>query len=459
MTEASAAPLTLRRIVSCREYGRIEVEPNQVLAPDGRLRLAAGVLNKYVRADFNDSGVQLWAKGVVGLFPLTDDIALQVRPRFPLRNLTHMVNACGRAPTVLSALREYLPTQQSSDWLLDVLADSLLAGLETIAANGLLRTYVIRTEVSAYPHGRIDTTATVLSQTSRGIDHRAQYSWFERTVDNPPNRCLKGAVAFLYMRYLHAPRRSGVRVRIARLGDAMRMLKNVATEKHPNSVNDPQVRGARLLPVSRAYYRPALDLAVVVLTGRAVNLDEYGLGIRLPSLLVNTEDLFEDYVRLSLQRAFGGDPQLTVLDGSRDPGVLSLYEEVSEERRQDLPDHVSLLDGSAATAEPDIVLRMNGAHPLVADVKYTNVRWHADRSEVEQVVLYGLRYNSPVVMTVHPKRADSTKGLHLSGHIGSLIVMQYRVDLGAEDLEAEMFEMAESLRVLIAGLAASERPS
>jgi len=440
-----------RHVIPCREYAVIDVDPQDVLGSDGRLALAPGVLNQYVRADFKDNELRLTAKGVTGLIPLTDRIAIQVKPRFPLRNLTHMVSVCGYSPTVLAALREYKTTDEWSEWLLDVMADGLLAAMDTITLNGLLRNYHRRTEASSYPHGRIDTTVTMLRQAAHGIRHRAQYSWFERTIDNAPNRCLKSAVALLHAKYVHGPRSRGVRERIARLGEVMRVLHDVPLESRPFSVEDPQVRGIDPLPETRSYYRPALELAVAILTGRGINLDARGDDVSLPSLLVKTEDLFEKFVRITLQEAFSNHPNLTVLDGNQDPGRLALYETISEAQKDTLPKHeMPSTAGNNPSAEPDVVFRMDGGfHPLVADVKYTNVRDYADRSEVEQIALYGLRYGSPIVMTIHPRRKDSGKGLYLAGRIGSLLVAQYRIDLGADDLEAEMDEMAACVAALI----------
>ncbi|MFI6686281.1 McrC family protein [Streptomyces sp. NPDC050485] len=463
MTDAPLQRLTApdRRIIPCREYGPIQVNSRDVLGPDGRLAIAPGVLGRYVRADFKDSELRLAAKGVTGLIPLTDRITIQVQPRFPLQNLTHMVSVCGYSPTALSALREYKATDRWSEWLLDVMADGLLAAMNTISLNGLFRTYHSRTETSSHPHGRINTTATILRYAAQGINHRAQYSWFERTIDNPLNRCLKSAIAFLCAHYVHAPRNRAIRERIARLSEAMRVLHDVTLESRPLSLNDPQVRGARPLPESRSYYRPALELALAILTGQGISLDAHGGDVSLPSLLVKTEDLFEQFVRLSLQRALSGHSKLAVLDGNQAPGRLSLYETVPETTRAKLPEYeVPTLRGSAPKAEPDVVFRMEDeTHPLVADVKYTNVRDYADRSEVEQIVLYGLRYRSPVVMTIHPKRADSKKGLHVVGRIGSVMVAQYRIDLGTDDLEAEMAEMAGRISELIAAQSSSGSPA
>lgn len=193
------------RIIPCKEYGRIDVAPEDVLGSDGRLNLAPGVLNKYVRADFADDAFRLSALGVSGLIPLTDRIAVRVRPRFPLSGLTHMVTVCGYSPAPLAVLRDYHATDRQEDWLLDVMTEGLLSTIDAISLKGLLRTYVRRAEVGSYPHGRINTTASMLRFAAHGINHKAEYSWFERTADNPPNRCLKSAVVSLHSRYVNAP--------------------------------------------------------------------------------------------------------------------------------------------------------------------------------------------------------------------------------------------------------------
>ncbi len=63
---------------------------------------------------------------------------------------------------------------------------------------------------------------------------------------------------------------------------------------------------------------------------------------------------------------------------------------------------------------------------------------------------YGVRYRSPVVLTIHPQRHNADGGLVVSGTIGNVLVAQYRVDLAADDLDAEMLAMAQSLEALIA---------
>lgn len=440
-------------LIRAREYGLIPVAPSDVLGDDGRLLISNETLKHYIRVDFKDGVLSVNARGVSGLIPLTDRITVQVTPRFPLANLTHMVAVCGYAPTRLAALRRYDEHSTMADWLWEVYAEGLLAVVDVIEQQGLLRSYVRRYGASSSPHGRTETTTTMLRRASRGIRHIADFSWFERTVDTPENRCIKEAATRLHRHFDSAPRVRGSRERIARLGNALRLLADVAPDPYGASLRDPAVAGLRPLPESRAYYREALDLAAAVVMGRGIDLDSAGVGgsLALPSLLVKTEDLFEDFVRIGLQRAFTTHPEILVVDGNTAAGQLPLYEGLNEHDVRSLPPHAQSLPASAAATQPDLVFRhRDGSTPIVGDVKYTNVTEHAGRSEVEQVVLYGARYSSRVVLTVHPLQRGTQAGLFVSGKIGGCLVAHYRLDLAAPDLEAEVDRMAEALRPWLA---------
>lgn len=436
-------------IVTTAEYETISLSAEEILGPGGRLNLASGVINRYVKPGFSDGIVSLSAQGVLGLIPITNHVAVQVRPRFPIRNLTHMLTVTGRPTTILPALRDYKTTEQSSAWIVDVMADALLLAIDTISSGGLLRDYHRRIESGSYPHGRIDMTTTATRLAARGVNHEVQFSWFERTADIAPNRCVKAALMTLHGHYARDPHRAGVRSRIARLANALRLFEEVEPESWRTSLADPIVRGTAQLPQSRSYYRPTLDLAVAILTGRGIDIDTDSDDLAAPTLLVEMEDLFEDFVRVSLQSAMSSHPDLSVLDGNAE-GKKKLYEPILATELSSLPTH-RLVRGRVRDAQPDIVFRrLQDQYPLIADAKYTNVVDYAKRTEVEQVVLYGHRYKSPVAMTIHPRLPDSEKGLFIAGRIGSTIVAQYRLDLGAPDLVTEVREMADTISGLIA---------
>ncbi|MCZ4579426.1 hypothetical protein O4158_10090 [Gordonia amicalis] len=440
-----------RRLIGCKEYAEIPVSPSDLLDDDGTLRVADGVLNRYVDVDFADGRLRVRARGVSGVFALTDQVSVQVRPRFPLTNLTHMVSVCGYVPTALPAMRTYRATEQREEWMLDVVTDAFLVAVEEIEERGLLRTYRRRVEGSSYPHGRIETSATIHRYASRGIDHKLTHSWFEKTSDNPANRCVRAAAMHLHREHTSRQLIAGARERISRLGNALRLLDEVADDHRRCFLDDSLVRGAAELPEARGYYRPALNLAVAALSGHGLDLDADSGAMSVGSLLIKTEDLFEEFVRLSLQRAFESKSGLSVLDGNLEPGRRPLYEKIADEKVGTLPSHSGVSGGTRPNATPDVLLMNDdGTFPIVADVKYTNVTRHADRSELEQVMTYGVRYRSPVVLTIHPRRHNADGGLVVSGNIGDILVAQYRVDLAADDLDAEMIAMAQSLEALIA---------
>ncbi|MFT8179766.1 5-methylcytosine restriction system specificity protein McrC [Mycobacteroides chelonae] len=439
-----------RLLVPCREYGDIDVPPNRLIRADGTLRITDEVLKHYVTGDFKDGRFRLRAKGVSGIFALTEDITVQVRPRFPLTNLTHMVSVCGYAPTALAAMREYKLTDDWQDWMLDVVTDSLLVAVRTMEELGLLRTYRRRTDSGSYPHGHIEMSVTINRFAARDVNHKAVYTWWEKTPDNPPNRCIKAAIQHLYRLNRTRLFSGDMRPRIARLGNALRLLEEVSDDPHRKCLEDPVVRGLTQLPEARLYYRPGLDLAVAVLRGQGFDLDATTGTIAAGSLLVRTEDLFEDFVRLSLQRALADHPELSVLDGNVLPGRRALFEDLAPEELKALPEH-AMVQGGAHTATPDIIItRPDGSVPLVADAKYTRVTGNADRGEIEQVLLYGVRYTSPVVLTIHPRQKNTDGGLVVAGRIGDILVAHYRVDLAAADLDSEMNAMADSLTNLVA---------
>lgn len=460
MTAAASLLAPERRVVPAKEYGDVPVTAADVLSPSGQLLIEPDSLRQYLTVDFGRDGLRVKARGVSGLIPLTDSITVQVTPRFPLANLTHMVVTCGYSPVRLAGLRPYDRHTEIGDWLWDVYAEGLLTEIAAIEQQGLLRTYVRRHDASSSPRGRIDINATMMRRASRNIDHIADFTWFERTIDTPVNRCIKEAVVRLHRHYgspaRAQTRRAGDRQRIARLSEALRLLADVPGDPHGLTLADPFVSGLRPLPDSRAYYREGLDLAVAIVSEQGIDLDAPlrdrragDRAVALSSLVVKTEDLFEEFVRLGLQRAFAADPDIDVLDGNKAAAQLPLYEPLPAE--EELPGGAQRLASANAVTKPDLLLRDNtGRVALVGDVKYTNVSEHAGRSEVEQVILYGARYRSPVVLTVHPRQHGAAGGLFASGRIGDSLVLQYRLDLAAEDLDGEVDRMADALRPFLA---------
>src|SRR5690606_30920124 len=127
----------------------------------------------------------------VGVIPINERLVVRVRPRVPMKSLTRMVIETGHGVMALSALRDYAGRGPADDWAMERYTDALLDFLDKLLDTGLMRTYERREGEGHFPHGRIEMTRTVQRFAAKGVPNKAAFSWFERTVDTPANRCIR----------------------------------------------------------------------------------------------------------------------------------------------------------------------------------------------------------------------------------------------------------------------------
>jgi 5-methylcytosine-specific restriction enzyme subunit McrC len=344
------------------------------------------------------------------------------------------------APDLLLRSRSYAREPFWADSLLDAYAHGLLERMNEIASNGLLREYQSHVETTSFPRGRILSSSTIRQLHVRGIRHQAVSSRFERNSDNAANRCLKYALWFLAQR-LSGDASTASRQRRAlldRLAPLYAMFSDVMLDHSLAFLRDGLVTGERRLPSLRAYYRPALDIATAVILEHGVKIEQVGDSIRLPSLILNMNRLFEHYLRNAL-RIQGRERQWEhdVLDGNTD-GRRLLFD-----------------DAPSEDATPDIVLHDPATDrcSLIVEVKNVPLKGrHSDRSAIEQAVTYGVSYRCNHVVLAHPRsHSEDFSGLRLQGQIDKLTIYQYVFDLTANPLEAEEARFAGAIEELAAG--------
>ncbi len=180
------------RVVECAEYEHIDVDPSLWFGEGHRAIFNSEIDGKDVlRVNFSGGVLRLQATSFVGVIPINDRLVLRVKPRVPLSNLTRMVIETGHSLLALSAFRDYAGRGTADDWAMDRYTDALLDYVDEVLDAGLLRIYERREDEGHFPHGRIDFTPTIQRFVARGIPNKAAFSWFERTVDTPANRCIK----------------------------------------------------------------------------------------------------------------------------------------------------------------------------------------------------------------------------------------------------------------------------
>ncbi len=446
-------------MVECAEYDSIEVPVELWLSERHETKFNSEIDGRDIlRANFKKGVLKLQATSYVGVIPLNDHLVVRVRPRVPIANLTRMVVETGHSVLPLSALREYSGRGTADDWAMDIYTDALLDHIDNVIDQGMLRTYIRFEAEGHFPHGRIEIARTIQRFAARGVDNKAAYSWFERTVDTPANRCLKAAMEVVHehLSKTRSKPRRGDRTKISRLAGQILAFEEVAEDPSFGFMDDPEVLGMVPLPDPRTYYRPALDLSLLILQGVGIALELDGSDVQLRSLLIDTNKLLENFVRVSLAKyaKTQGWP-VDVLDGNGE-GKLDLYTVP-----QPLPapfgkPMTALASADAGSAQPDIVLRaLDGSFPLVAEVKNTAHGKDAkaddvlpERGEVEQAVTYALRYDRNFTLLIHPW-IKGTKGLVYVGRVRSVDVYDYRLDLSSEEgMDASLSQMATAVASL-----------
>ncbi|MEU7495725.1 hypothetical protein AB0B52_01445 [Streptomyces griseofuscus] len=436
---------TSPRIISCVEQGKIDVPLSDLMDESGALLLNPEVRNKdYFGVTFRRGALGLQARGYVGLIPLNDRLAIFVEPRVPISNLTRMAEISGVDRLPLSVIRTYATGSEREEALFDLYAAALIQHVQVVVEEGLHRQYRQGYEETSFPTGRLLINETLRLQ-ARGVEHKVRISRFERTIDNALNQCLKYALWRISQQSqaLLGAKARKVQRQVNLLYPA---FEGVTLDHDMDFLRDGVVEGRHALPPLRAYYRDALDVARAALMQRKVFLEKSSSGVRLPSVVMDMNDLFERYVRRALEiYAAKAGWQEAVLDGNSE-GRRPLYTQ-----HRDVGGNFPLLDAGPPPATPDVViLGANGEDvACVLDMKNKPVDRHSDRDGVNQVLAYALRYATDRVVLVHPAKSAQASGMLKVGDIGEVSLFQYRYNLDAEAPIAEEQRFGESLAEVI----------
>ena len=446
--EVGAATLSGRILYQTSEQKPVVI-PAEALMVDGQLDLYDEVVKgDYFRASFRGRNFQVQAGGCVGIIPLNDRVALDVRPRVPINNLERLVNLAEHRPHSLKPhRRSYDFHAETAPALLDLLTDSLIEQIELIIAQGLLRKYEERSETTAFPRGRFDIDRT-LRLRAQGTNHRVHASWFEQTQDVAANRCLKYALNFLLRQYRNLRGDKSIRQMVTRLNRCYRAFQGVTLESSKRFLRAPSVRDPRFLPANRAYYADALSLAVGLIENRGVDFGSEGRAFSLDSLLIRMDVVFEDYLReaLTLQLA-ELNSELTVLNGNKPVGQTQGAKKRYFDQSPDYP--------LSEWATPDMMISRKesdrrAANPLylvAMDVKY-KPKEKPDRDDLNQIVSYAVSYHVPTGVLVMPCIEGESSGLTLIGRMGTIEIYRYAFDLSASELQAEEVLFAQHIATL-----------
>lgn len=427
-------------VVTVPQYGTIPGIRLSDIRPD----LLNMLLGKYVALSSRNSINSLSALGNIGVLQLASGILLNIVPRFRTRNLTYMVDECnGSYVSVIDDMpRDYYTGQSAQEWLQTILKAQYVKRCSSLHITGLLRGYRRRNTITSSPFGRIDIGRS-LALRARGITGRLACSYEERTIDIPENSCIRLALAESVLP--DRPNHERERKHLLELFDGVSHLG-----RYDCLVND-VLEGHAALPENWRSYRELLDMAWLILQKGSLLLEGLPLaGRRMPSLCVDFQHLFEEYIRLSIRKRFSGRYQ--VFDGNSSAGKAPLYEKVSS-RNEYAHMAEGLIPPLGMTADCDVIIKDRNADKVViaAECKctYLDSSGITKREEAEQAVVYAVRFGLPYALVIHPVVDPGSSGLYTPGRIGSVTLLQYNININADSMRDETDAMLDSLEQLL----------
>ena len=365
-------------------------------------------------------GVNLRVLGLIGYLPITQDVALNLRPKFPTENLWHMLDLADESfSTILPTVRRYEAASQSPPHQL--LARAFTHYVRNLLGTGFARSYV-RERKEGYFQPKVAFGATVSRYWARG-DHISTVSdAFSFTSNVAANQILKTACTHFLKVMPHSPDWQDDR---HTLSGAIAAFGRVAgREMMPGDLSIAE----RLPTRVRGDYRGALT-TYAILRGLAQLGFEYASeGSELPSFLFNLDTIFEAYVRNSLRIGLA-QAGISVVDGNKTRHQRPLFS-----------------DNNTYPVKPDLIFRRSKAIVGTGEVKYKK---KIDESDRYQLISHTLALGASLGVWFSPAPTSEAAGLEYVGAFaGKGKFYHYRLDL-AKDLKQSTSEMVNSIKQLL----------
>lgn len=368
------------------------------------------------------SGVELRARGVVGYLPLTKDIALNIRPKFPLGSLWRMLEVAGDdCKVVLPVLRKYgfedggAPPEA-------MLVRSFCFFLGRILSAGVSRKYVPEA-YQGYFRPKVNFSLTLSKHVSRGDQIKAVSDGFNFSSDHSVNGLLKSACVDFLRRI---PKGKGWDFERSTLRDALNCLH--AVRQIPMLIGADAVVNA--LPIwVRDSYLKALSVYGILLGHTNIGFSFEAVGCSSPTFLFSLDRVFEEFIRRSLMQRMS-EMGVKVLDGNPSKNHFPLFS-----------------DCHTYPVKSDLIFRCDAQTVGIGEVKYKPRIEEADRY---QLISHVMAHGAPVGLWVSPVLGDQSSLDYVGGLKSGEKFYHYRISISG-NLDEAVNLMSTSVAQVILG--------
>ena len=401
------------QIIEAKERSTVALPLDELLRDASSLRLRPDLIGRgLVEIRQRGDTLTLGVNGVIGQIPITDELVLDVSPKFPVSNLNELVYGAGnRARTILDWNRPYA-SHSSRNYLPIPLIRSFTKELKLLFSSGLHREYFAE-QVSSGAGAKINFSRSFQKHWSRMQPTKVVLDRYSFSNDHSLNRLLKTAI----LSALNiAKRNTQLDDCVALLIDFARRFSNIK-DLNPQSF-EKITQGGLKVPSHRSDYYEAVGLALDIVQHVDFSLELAQRGKSLESFIISLDDVFEQYIRNNI-RFYTSDngKSITTLDGNINRFQKNLFQ-----------------DNTKYKAKPDLIIKEDGQTKIIGDVKYKKKAKEEDRY---QIISHALSYGVSKAMLIYPKPSTSAdQGLQLIGSIGPITLYHYFYDLAA-NLELE----------------------
>lgn len=371
-------------------------------------------------------GINLRALGLIGYLPLTSEIVLNLRPKFPRANLWRMLAVADESyDRVLPVLRSYERAEASAPHQL--LARGFCHYLREIMTLGIARGYY-REPYTGFYKPKVEFGRTVTRHLSRGDDLTISGDVFAFSANLHVNAVMKSAcVAFLRLVPVDDPKWLTEKALLLEALNALHRVTPVPMRFGDEGLADTTPRWIT------EHYRGALSVYSMLLGFTQIGFGYDARGAEMPSFMFSLDDVFESYVRNVFREALR-EQKIGVADGN------------------DYKNHGRLfLDNDKFPTKPDVIFRRKKTVIALGEVKYKDEISENDRY---QVLSHVLAAGCKIGVWISPTPEGQAGGLSYVGTVSTgAKFYHYLLDIDG-DLDDAAAVMVEKVSALLPAAAA-----
>ena len=417
--------LSLQRTVyPCKEFEPVEVPLDQLIL-NGKIQLYPEA-EKYFDLDYRTGRLVVAPKSYIGLIPLNERVAINVKPRFSIENVFYLIRKASATLRFIDGhVRDYGSIKTENFDPLTELADKFATVCESLLRSGLLRKYSAALFQSPYS-GTLDLSETIIRYRAQGITHTQHWASDELTDDIVENQLIKSALIRV-IEFLVERNNAGSKKSLKVLRNVYREFDGVGELSAGFRFSESQIAGLiKSLPYHYRNYSQLIWLAFLIVSRRGLLIDSVGK-VNFDTFVVNLADIFEDYVRNIISDHFYlKNDGFSVRDGNKDQVALFRNE-------------------NSYKVKPDIYVLRNREPLAVIDAKYKPLIKAADRYEVISFC-EALQVKRAIIVS---PRIDGTRNELLGRTPGGIEFWHSRISLGSENMAEEERDFLECVSELV----------